>query len=160
MTDAARRAGIDESTAPTRPQHETPFRGGHFDTSVHTFPIHFSAHRLRTGWIPLGDAPDGPAVAVVAVEPGNAFDGRAHHHETDQVRVFVEGSVQIGRTQYRPGDVRIQQAGRIYGPEHFGPDGSIELIFFANRQGMLPKYRDGGAAALATALEASGITLL
>ena len=90
----------------------------------------------------LGEDPEGP-VAVCAVHPRNP-EGKTtagHFHKSDQLRLIVEGSLRIGKTWYKAGEMRIQQANAVYGPEEVGVDGCREIMFFSRRGGLLPMYK-------------------
>lgn len=134
------------------------YRGGHLDTSIESFPMYLNTPLFKTGWLPIGDAHDGPALAIVSIGPGlENFEGEAHHHNSDQVRIILDGSMKIGRKWYRKGDVRIQQAGRPYGPEKHGPEGSVELLFFSDRRAMMPQYRATDAGMFGMMMRMTGI---
>jgi hypothetical protein len=149
---------MEDEREPSSPNRAPAYRGGHFDTSVDDFPIVSDSPFLRTGWIPIGDDPDGPAVAIVVIPPGmEAMEGPPHFHNSAQVRVILEGSMKIGPTWYCKGDIRIQKEGMTYGPEVHGSEGSTELLFFANRRGMFPHYKELDASAFGALMSSSGI---
>jgi carboxymethylenebutenolidase len=141
------------------------YRGGHFDTNVEEFPwlLEFGA-MFKTGWILIGDADDGPAVAVVELGAGVPEDD-PHFHNSAQVRYFVRGSIRIGNRWYQPGDIRVQQPGIPYGPEEVGPEGVTQLLFFSDRRGMYPHYRaevaeshDAQMSGFASLMQSTGVT--
>jgi carboxymethylenebutenolidase len=117
------------------------YRGGHVDTSVKNFPFLADYGIFKTGWILLGDDEDGPSVAVVELGPGIPED-EPHFHNSAQVRIFISGSLRIGTTWYKAGDMRVQQAAIPYGPELVGPDGCVQVLFWSDRRGMFPHYRE------------------
>jgi hypothetical protein len=96
-----------------------------------------TASGLKSAFWFLGDDPDGPVALCIDIPPNT--DGReavAHKHDSDQVRVFISGTFKIGNDWYKPGDVRIQEAGKYYGPEMAGPEGSRQILFFNKRSGV------------------------
>jgi hypothetical protein len=138
--------------------YEPPtYRGGHYDTSLKDFPLRLDMPMFKTGWIPVGDDPEGPAVAIAVNPPGMPVDGPPHFHNTASVRMIIEGSMKIGPNWYRAGDIRIQQSGVTYGPESFGPEGCVQLEFFVNRRGMFPHYADMDASMFGFLMEQTGI---
>lgn len=140
-----------------REQDSGLYRGGHLDTSIEAFSIFVNTPELITGWLPVGEGPTGPLLAVVHNGPGSGRYGGPHHHETTQVRVFLRGTTKIGRHTYGPGDVRIQRPGVVYGPETHGENGATQLLYFADRRAMYPHYRDRDADAFAAVMRRTGI---
>jgi hypothetical protein len=68
------------------------------------------------------------------------------------MRVFLSGTFKIGNDWYKPGDVRIQEAGKIYGPEMAGPEGSRQILFFNKRNGVAANYVGKGIEPAAMAM--------
>jgi anti-sigma factor ChrR (cupin superfamily) len=93
-----------------------------------------------TFWF-LGDDPDGPAVFCVTAPPNpSGKETSAHSHSADQVRVVLEGSFKVGNKWYHAGEMRVQDKGRIYGPEVVGPEGCRYLVVFEKRSAIVPKF--------------------
>jgi hypothetical protein len=108
---------------------------------------------LKSSFWFIGDDEDGPMVVFIDIPPNTT--GRltpAHSHASDQVRIIVSGDFKIGNDWYRAGDVRFQEAGKIYGPEMTGPEGSRQILVFSNRSGVVADYlgqeREPAAAGL------------
>ena len=139
--------------------HKIPVSQGHIDSSFDddrwmTLEDHPG---LRLAFWFMGDDPDCPLVSC-GVYPPNP-DGRenapAHSHPSDSIRIIVEGSFKVGTQWYKAGQMRIQDAGRIYGPEVVGPEGCKQVIIFEKRSAMFPKYvRDQDTRAHAAGQEA------
>lgn len=96
-----------------------------------------TASGVKSAFWFLGDDPDGPVALCIDIPP-NATDREspAHKHDSDQVRVFISGTFKVGNEWYKPGDVRMQEAGKYYGPEMAGPEGSRQILFFNKRSGI------------------------
>jgi hypothetical protein len=121
--------------------HGIPKVGDHFDTSFGDSRWMDMSTSRASVWF-LGDDPCGPMIYLSENEPTpeHGVPSPVHYHDSDQLRVIMEGSLQIGRTWLRGGHVRCQTAGGNYGPEIEGPTGAKEMIFFADRRGAFPHY--------------------
>jgi hypothetical protein len=127
----------------------------------------------RTGWsenmgattlaILMGDDQCGPFVALSYVEPTEeqmplSF---AHAHASDNWRISVRGTTNMGRDAYEQGQFRFHDGGVPYASDNFawGPDGGYGIIVFADRRGfpirpvkaelaerMMPMQVDAGRA--------------
>ena len=103
----------------------------------------------RKGWtenmgatilpIMIGDDHCGPFVALSYVEPTNeqmplSF---AHAHASDNWRISVRGTTNMGRDAYEQGQFRFHDGGVPYASDNFawGPDGGYGIIMFADRRG-------------------------
>lgn len=84
----------------------------------------------------FGDEEDGPAVFGYQVPSTYRFP--AHYHKTHYMTVILTGSIRVGRKWYRPGDIRAQERGSVYGPEEAGPAGCTMLNIFSDRRGFYP----------------------
>jgi hypothetical protein len=119
--------------------HGAETRNGHIDSS---FGDPTWAEMPGIGkaafWF-LGDDPEGPMVVSFCSPPSPDITP-AHSHPTDQIRIILEGSFRIGRTWYGPGEIRAQEADRVYGPEEQGPEGSKQILVMANRQHWFPTF--------------------
>jgi len=121
------------SSTPTEPVD------GHVDVSF--------AH--RDGWsetmgatilpIMLGDDRCGPFLVLSYVEPSEeqmplSF---AHAHASDNWRISVRGTTNMGRDTYEQGQFRFHDGGVPYASDNFawGPDGGYGIIMFADRRG-------------------------
>jgi len=103
----------------------------------------------RTGWskdlgatilgIMIGDDHCGPFVVLSYVEPTEeqmplSF---AHAHASDNWRISVRGTTNMGRDAYEQGQFRFHDGGVPYASDNFawGPDGGYGIIMFADRRG-------------------------
>lgn len=96
---------------------------------------------LKSAFWFLGDDEDGPMVVCVDLPPNTTGHVTpAHKHASDQVRIILSGTFQIGNDVLKAGDVRFQEAGKIYGPEITGPEGSRQILIFNKRMGVVADY--------------------
>ncbi len=103
----------------------------------------------RTGWaedlgatvlgILVGDEHCGPFVALSYTAPREdqmplSF---AHAHASDNWRISVRGTTNMGRDAYAQGQWRFHDGGVPYASDNFawGPDGGFGIIVFADRRG-------------------------
>jgi hypothetical protein len=103
----------------------------------------------RRGWsqdlgatilpIMVGDDHCGPFVVLSYVEPSEeqmplSF---AHAHASDNWRISVRGTTNMGRETYEQGQFRFHDGGVPYASDNFawGPDGGYGIIMFADRRG-------------------------
>jgi hypothetical protein len=103
----------------------------------------------RAGWfedmgatilpIMVGDERCGPFVVLSYVEPTEeqmplSF---AHAHPSDNWRISVRGTTNMGRDTYDQGQFRFHEGGVPYASDNFawGPDGGYGIIMFADRRG-------------------------
>lgn len=103
----------------------------------------------RAGWsedlgakilpIMLGDPHCGPFVVLSYVDPTDeqmplSF---AHAHASDNWRISVRGTTNMGRDTYEQGQFRFHDGGVPYASDNFawGPDGGFGIIMFADRRG-------------------------
>jgi hypothetical protein len=87
----------------------------------------------------LGDERCGPFVVLSYVEPSEeqmplSF---AHAHASDNWRISVRGTTNMGRDTYEQGQFRFHDGGVPYASDNFawGPDGGYGIIMFADRRG-------------------------
>ena len=121
------------SSAPTEPVD------GHVDVT----------YTDRTGWfedmgatiLPMmvGDDHCGPFVVLSYVDPTEeqmplSF---AHAHPSDNWRISVRGTTNMGRDTYEQGQFRFHDGGVPYASDNFawGPEGGYGIIMFADRRG-------------------------
>lgn len=103
----------------------------------------------RAGWFPdmgatilpimVGDEHCGPFVVLSYVEPSDeqmplSF---AHAHPSDNWRISVRGTTNMGRDTYEQGQFRFHDGGVPYASDNFawGPEGGYGIIMFADRRG-------------------------
>jgi hypothetical protein len=103
----------------------------------------------RTGWaedlgatvlgVMVGDEHCGPFVALSYTAPREdqmplSF---AHAHASDNWRISVRGTTNMGRDAYAQGEWRFHDGGVPYASDNFawGPDGGYGIIVFADRRG-------------------------
>ena len=89
--------------------------------------------------IMVGDDDCGPFVVLSYVEPTDeqmplSF---AHAHASDNWRISVRGTTNMGRDTYEQGQFRFHDGGVPYASDNFawGPDGGYGIIMFADRRG-------------------------
>jgi hypothetical protein len=107
------------------------------------------SYTQRSGWVAdmgatilpilVGDDRCGPFVALSYVEPSEeqmplSF---AHAHASDNWRISVRGTTNMGRDTYEQGQFRFHDGGVPYASDNFawGPDGGYGIIVFADRRG-------------------------
>ena len=103
----------------------------------------------RSGWadnmgatvlpILVGDDVCGPFVALSYVAPSEeqmplSF---AHAHASDNWRISVRGTTNMGRDTYEQGQFRFHDGGVPYASDNFawGPEGGYGILVFADRRG-------------------------
>lgn len=103
----------------------------------------------RTGWtqdvgatilpIMVGDDNCGPFVVLSYTEPSEEQMALsfAHAHASDNWRISVQGTTNMGRDTYEQGQFRFHDGGVPYASDNFtwGPDGGYGIIMFADRRG-------------------------
>lgn len=128
----------------------------------------------RAGWsesmgatilpIMVGDDHSGPFIVLSYVEPSEeqmplSF---AHAHPSDNWRISVQGTTNMGRDSYEQGQFRFHDGGVPYASDNFawGPDGGYGIIMFADRRGFaIRPVKAEIAARLAPEQEAAGAAL-
>jgi hypothetical protein len=128
----------------------------------------------RSGWsqdlgatilpIMVGDERCGPFVVLSYVEPSEeqmplSF---AHAHASDNWRISVRGTTNMGRDTYEQGQFRFHDGGVPYASDNFawGPQGGYGIIMFADRRGFAIRPVKAEIAAKVTpAQEAAGAFL-
>lgn len=134
-----------------------PYRQGHIDWSFESGPwfgyepsadnVNSTRGIKNSLWF-LGDDEDGPMVVCVEMPPNTTgYVTAAHSHASDQVRIMVSGSFRIGNDWYKAGDIRFQEAGKIYGPEEVGPEGCRFILVFSKRSAVVADYVGTGKEA-------------
>ena len=111
----------------------------------------------------VGDDQCGPFIVLSYVEPMNeqmplSF---AHAHASDNWRITIRGTTNMGRDTYAQGQFRFHDGGVPYASDNFawGPEGGYGMIMFADRRGfairpvsaeiaarVTPEQEAGGAA--------------
>lgn len=116
-----------------------PAVDGHIDASC----------RDRGGWseemgatvlaMLVGDEHCGPFVVLSYVEPSDEQipQSFAHAHASDNWRISVRGTTNMGRDAYAQGQFRFHDGGVPYASDNFawGPEGGYGIIMFADRRG-------------------------
>ena len=128
----------------------------------------------RSGWsedlgakilpIMVGDDHCGPFVVLSYVEPSEeqmplSF---AHAHASDNWRISVRGTTNMGRDTYEQGQFRFHDGGVPYASDNFawGPDGGYGIIMFADRRGFaIRPVKDEIAERATPAQQAAGAFL-
>src|SRR5438309_1877034 len=87
----------------------------------------------------VGDDRCGPFIVLSYVAPSEkqmplSF---AHAHASDNWRISVRGTTNMGRDAYAQGQFRFHDGGVPYASDNFawGPDGGYGIIMFADRRG-------------------------
>lgn len=87
----------------------------------------------------IGDEHCGPFVVLSYVEPSDEQipQSFAHAHASDNWRISVRGTTNMGRDAYEQGQFRFHDGGVPYPSDNFawGPDGGYGIIMFADRRG-------------------------
>jgi hypothetical protein len=93
--------------------------------------------------IMVGDDHCGPFLVLSYVEPSDeqmplSF---SHSHASDNWRISVRGTTNMGRDTYAQGQFRFHDGGVPYASDNFawGPDGGYGIIMFADRRGFAIK---------------------
>jgi hypothetical protein len=99
----------------------------------------------RIAGIVMGDRLTGPMLVLSHNKPGVA-EAPAGAHSTEVLRFVLEGTCTIGDRSYGPGAWRMTDAGVVEGPVVHGPEGSTQLVLFADRRGWIPDAAVEGSA--------------
>src|SRR4051794_34915170 len=128
----------------------------------------------RQGWtedigatvlaIMAGDERCGPFVALSYTEPraDQMPLSFAHAHPSDNWRISVRGTTNMGRDTYDQGQFRFHDGGVPYASDNFawGPDGGFGIIVFADRRGFaIRPVKESIAARVSPAQDAIGAAL-
>jgi hypothetical protein len=109
---------------------------GRYETNLDDPDFTLTEDGTRFAGFFLGDAEDSPAVFPLEVTANYRFP--VHYHETHYMSIILRGSLRVGKRWYKPGDIRLQEKGSVYGPEEAGPDGCFMLNIFADHRGLYP----------------------
>ena len=87
----------------------------------------------------LGDEQAGPMVFLSSFPPNpeQMPTGFSHAHASDNWRITVRGTTNMGRDAYTEGQFRFQDGGVPYPSDNvaWGPEGGFGIIMFADRRG-------------------------
>lgn len=87
----------------------------------------------------VGDEHCGPFIVLSHVEPSDEQipQSFAHAHASDNWRISVRGTTNMGRDAYAQGQFRFHDGGVPYASDNFawGPEGGYGIIMFADRRG-------------------------
>lgn len=87
----------------------------------------------------FGDEDAGPFVFLSAFKPMDEMmpTGFAHGHASDNWRISVRGTTNMGRDEYTEGQFRYHDGGAPYASDNltWGPDGGFGLVLMADRRG-------------------------
>ena len=87
----------------------------------------------------LGDPECGPLIELTSrpPEPEEMPRAPAHGHASDNWRITIQGTTNMGRYAYGPGQFRFQDGGVPYAGDNlaWGPEGGFGIIMFADRRG-------------------------
>ncbi|HTX62450.1 MAG TPA: hypothetical protein VMD28_02350 [Acidimicrobiales bacterium] len=91
--------------------------------------------------IGMGRRDIGPLI-VLSRNPPGAVEAPASTYRTEMLRLVLEGGLSVGDRRYRAGDWRLSDAGVAQGAVTHGPEGSVQLVLFADRQHCRPVEGD------------------
>ncbi len=87
----------------------------------------------------VGDEQCGPFIVLSHVAPSDEMMplSFAHAHASDNWRISVQGTTNMGRDAYEQGQFRFHDGGVAYASDNFawGPEGGYGMIMFADRRG-------------------------
>jgi hypothetical protein len=110
------------------------------------------------GAVFMSDPESGPLVLLSNNSPG-AAEAPLATYGTDVFRIVMKGQVTVGDRVYIANDFRATEAGVVEGPVVHGPEGSTQVLVFADRRGWLPSAEGSMDADIATRLaEVSAVT--
>jgi hypothetical protein len=117
----------------------TPPVDGHVDVSFADRDGWFDDMGATVLPILVGDERCGPFVVLSYVEPTEVQMplSFAHAHASDNWRISVRGTTNMGHDTYEQGQFRFHDGGVPYASDNFawGPDGGYGIIMFADRRG-------------------------
>lgn len=94
----------------------------------------------------IGDPDCGPLIEATSrsPEPEEPFRAPAHGHPSDNWRITLQGTTNMGRSAYTDGQFRFQDGGVPYAGDNlaWGPDGGFGIIVFADRRGSPIRFVD------------------
>lgn len=94
----------------------------------------------------IGDPACGPLIELTSrpPEPQEMPRAPAHGHASDNWRITIQGTTNMGRYAYGPGQFRFQDGGVPYAGDNlaWGPDGGFGIIIFADRRGSPIRFVD------------------
>ena len=94
----------------------------------------------------IGDPACGPLIELTSrpPEPEEMPRAPAHGHASDNWRITIQGTTNMGKYAYGPGEFRFQDGGVPYAGDNlaWGPDGGFGIIMFADRRGSPIRFVD------------------
>ena len=87
--------------------------------------------------IAIGHPETGPMI-VLSRNPPGAQEAPEGVYHTEMLRLVLKGSVSVGDRSYREGDWRLTDSDIRQAAVTHGPEGSTQLVFFADRRFLLP----------------------
>ena len=94
----------------------------------------------------LGDRDCGPLIELTSrpPEPEEMPRAPAHGHASDNWRITIQGTTNMGRYAYGAGQFRFQDGGVPYAGDNlaWGPAGGFGIIMFADRRGSPIRFVD------------------
>lgn len=79
------------------------------------------------------DDTSAPLIILSKFDPGETVE--PHTHGSNYFEYVIAGEQTVGKTVFRPGDIRFAKAGAGYGPITIGAEGCTVLIVFQNATG-------------------------
>ena len=91
----------------------------------------------------IGDEVRGPSLTFAWQGPeAMSYGAPSHAHASDNFRISLLGSFEMGRESYGPGEFRIQQGWKPYPSDNasHGPEGGWEILLMADRRGTRARF--------------------
>jgi len=95
----------------------------------------------------MGVPTTGPMVVLSHNVPG-AVEAPAGTYPTEMLRLILKGTCRVGDRSFGPGSWRVTDSNVRQGPVVHGPEGSMQLLFLADRRGWLPSTASDSAIEL------------
>jgi len=103
------------------------------------FSVGAAAYGARLANFVMSDSPDdmkAPLASMFYMPPN--FVLAKHAHDCHRVEVVIQGSLRVGDTVLKPGDVSISKPGEPYGPHVAGPTGCLTVEIFSRQAALDP----------------------
>jgi hypothetical protein len=104
----------------------------------------------------MGVPTTGPMVLLSHNAPG-AVEAPAGTYTTETLRLILKGSCSVGDRSLGSGAWRVTDSNVAQGPVVHGPQGSMQLLFFADRRGWFPTNAGDSAVVLPRMSEQAGV---
>lgn len=122
---------------PTDPDQKAPMN--HQDLDFRSTETWGDFAGIPSTTLMFGDSEVGPFafMSATAPRPDMMPTGFSHAHASDNWRISVRGTTDMGRDSYAQGQFRFHDGGKPYAGDNlaWGPDGGFGLILFGDRRG-------------------------